>query len=384
METWICGSLFVSPVQPYSRANAIVLAQMSICPAIWTERHVHEQSACEAGFGARSARLRMARLNGTCPHLKSGEPRWRSPSGTSRYPHKCLNGVSPLGTNPYPASCPNGVSPLGTPPLFLFKESHMNIGIFDSGIGGMSVLHQALATLPHENYIFYADTDHVPYGTKTKDQVISYVDEMIQFMLSHNCKAVVIACNTATSAAASIMRQKYTIPIIGIEPAVKPAVEQSHGRRVMVVATPLTIREEKLKNLVDRVDNAHHVDLLPLPELVTFAEREEFNSPQVEAYLHKELSSYDLSTYGELVLGCTHFNYFKDSFRKIMPSQVQIIDGNRGTVNQLKRILESTDRLEQSEGKVRYFTSGREVVASEQLARMDRLHARLEEMSRIK
>ena len=107
-------------------------------------------------------------------------------------------------------------------------------------------------------------------------------------------------------------------------------------------------------------------------------------SPQVEAYLHKELSSYDLSTYGELVLGCTHFNYFKDSFRKIMPSQVQIIDGNRGTVNQLKRILESTDRLERSEGKVRYFTSGREVVASEQLARMDRLHARLEEMSRIK
>lgn len=368
METWICGSLFVSPVQPYSRANAIVLAQMSICPAIWTERHVHEQSACEAGFGARSARLRMARLNGTRPHLKSDEPRWRQPIGHVPLTHKCLNGDSPLGT---------------PPPLF-FKESHMNIGIFDSGIGGMSVLHQALATLPHENYIFYADTDHVPYGTKTKDQVISYVDEMIQFMLSHNCKAVVIACNTATSAAASIMRQKYTIPIIGIEPAVKPAVEQSHGRRVMVVATPLTIREEKLKNLVDRVDNAHHVDLLPLPELVTFAEREEFNSPQVEAYLHKELSSYDLSIYGELVLGCTHFNYFKDSFRKIMPSQVQIIDGNRGTVNQLKRILESTDRLERSEGKVRYFTSGREVVASEQLARMDRLHARLEEMSRIK
>ena len=104
----------------------------------------------------------------------------------------------------------------------------------------------------------------------------------------------------------------------------------------------------------------------------------------MEAYLRKELSSYDLSTYGELVLGCTHFNYFKDSFRKIMPSQVQIIDGNKGTVNQLKRILESTDQLEQSEGKVRYFTSGREVVASEQLARMDRLHARLEEMSRIK
>ena len=260
----------------------------------------------------------------------------------------------------------------------------MNIGIFDSGIGGMSVLHQALASLPQENYIFYADTDHVPYGTKTKEQVISYVDEMIQFMIAHNCKAVVIACNTATSVAASIMRQKYTIPIIGIEPAVKPAVEQSNGRRVMVVATPLTIREEKLKNLVDRVDNAHHVDLLPLPELVTFAEREEFNSEQVETYLRSQLSAYDLSSYGELVLGCTHFNYFKDSFRKIMPPQVQIIDGNMGTVNQLKRILESTGQLEQSEGNVRYFTSGREVVTKDQLDKMDRLHARLEEMSHIK
>ena len=258
------------------------------------------------------------------------------------------------------------------------------VAFFDSGLGGISVLRETVRLLPQENYLYYGDSLHAPYGVKSEQEIRALVDTAIRRLIEDGAKALVIACNTATSAAASIMRQKYTIPIIGIEPAVKPAVEQSHGRRVMVVATPLTIREEKLKNLVDRVDNAHHVDLLPLPELVTFAEREEFNSPQVEAYLHKELSSYDLSTYGELVLGCTHFNYFKDSFRKIMPSQVQIIDGNRGTVNQLKRILESTDRLERSEGKVRYFTSGREVVASEQLARMDRLHARLEEMSRIK
>ena len=128
----------------------------------------------------------------------------------------------------------------------------MNIGIFDSGIGGMTLLHQAMIMLPQENFIFYADIDHVPYGTKTKEQVISYVDEVMQFMLAHDCKAVVIACNTATSVAAEIMREKYEIPIIGIEPAVKPAVEQSAGKRVMVVATPLTIREEKLKNLVEK------------------------------------------------------------------------------------------------------------------------------------
>ena len=264
------------------------------------------------------------------------------------------------------------------------SDRNAPVGVFDSGVGGLTVAREIMRQLPNERIVYFGDTARVPYGSKSRDTVLRYSRQIIRFLRTREVKAIVIACNTATSAAASIMRQKYTIPIIGIEPAVKPAVEQSHGRRVMVVATPLTIREEKLKNLVDRVDNAHHVDLLPLPELVTFAEREEFNSPQVEAYLHKELSSYDLSTYGELVLGCTHFNYFKDSFRKIMPSQVQIIDGNRGTVNQLKRILESTDRLERSEGKVRYFTSGREVVASEQLARMDRLHARLEEMSRIK
>ena len=100
----------------------------------------------------------------------------------------------------------------------------MEIGIFDSGIGGMTLLHQAMVSLPHEKYIFYADIDHVPYGTKSREQVISYVDAVMQFMIAQNCKAVVIACNTATAVAAQIMRQKYDIPIIGIEPAVKPAV----------------------------------------------------------------------------------------------------------------------------------------------------------------
>ena len=259
----------------------------------------------------------------------------------------------------------------------------MNIGVFDSGIGGMTLLHQAMVTLPKENYIFYADTDHVPYGTKTKDQVIGYVDEVLQFMLAHDCKAVVIACNTATSVAAEKMRKKYQIPIIGIEPAVKPAVEQSAGRRVMVVATPLTIREEKLKNLVERVDDEHHVDLLALPKLVSFAEREEFESKAVEEYLKEELENYDLKEYGELVLGCTHFNYFKDSFRKIMPPEVQILDGSIGTVNQLKRTLEKRNQLEENDGCVRYFASGRELTSMGDLQRIGRLHERLENMRQI-
>ena len=256
----------------------------------------------------------------------------------------------------------------------------MNIGIFDSGIGGMTLLHQAMVTLPKENYIFYADTDHVPYGTKSKEQVLGYVDEVMQFMIAHGCKAVVIACNTATAVAAEEMRRKYNIPIIGIEPAVKPALEQSAGKRVMVVATPLTIQEEKLKNLVERVDDDHLVDLLALPMLVPFAERGDFTSNEVYTYLKEMLAPYELENYGELVLGCTHFNYFKDTFAKLLPSGVKMIDGSVGTVNHLKRILEQRKQLEENEGKIRYFASGRELILTEELNRMDALHERLERM----
>jgi len=259
----------------------------------------------------------------------------------------------------------------------------MNIGVFDSGIGGMTLLHQAMVTLPEENYIFYADTDHVPYGTKTKEQVLGYVDEILSFLVAHDCKAVIIACNTATSVAAAAMREKYAIPIIGIEPAVKPAVEHSAGKRVMVTATPLTIREEKLRNLVARVDDEHLVDLLPLPELVTFAERGEFTSPLVRDYLARELAPYKLGDYAELVLGCTHFNYFKDTLRALLPDSVRIIDGSEGSVNQLRRILEARRLLEHNAGTIRYYASGRELTAPDELEHINRLQERLEKMRKI-
>lgn len=266
----------------------------------------------------------------------------------------------------------------------------MNIGIFDSGIGGMTLLHQALVMLPNENYIFYADTDNAPYGTKSREQVIALVDEVMRFMTEHACKAVVIACNTATAAAAEVMRQKYPIPIIGIEPAVKPAIRISHGKRVIVTATPLTVREEKLQNLVKRVDDAHLVDLLALPRLVEFAERGEFTSDEVERYLRKELSAYKLEEYGELVLGCTHFNYFKDTFQKILPKDVHMIDGSEGTIRQLAHVLESTNQLEEStahvdrsETSVRYFSSGRELKEKQELDYIRQLHERLERMRKL-
>lgn len=259
----------------------------------------------------------------------------------------------------------------------------MNIGIFDSGIGGLSVLHQAMSLLPNENFIFYADVDHVPYGTKSKQQVIEYVDHIIEFMIEYDCKAVVIACNTATAAAAQVVRQKYSIPIIGIEPAIKPAVEQSQGKRVMVIATPLAVKEEKIKNLVARVDDDHLVDLVPFPKLVYFAENGIFSTDEVEEYVQETLSEYDMTKYSEFVLGCTHYNYFKDTYKKVLPESVAVIDGIGGTVRQLKRVLENNQLLEDNEGNVRYFESGREVTDAEKLKRIRLLLERLDEMKKI-
>ena len=273
----------------------------------------------------------------------------------------------------------------------------MKIGIFDSGIGGITLLHQAMISLPDEKYIFYADTDHVPYGIRSKAEVISFVDDVMQFMMKNDCKAVVIACNTATSVAIEEMRRKYNIPIIGIEPAVKPAVENSDGKRVMVIATPMTVREKRLKSLVDRVDDGHLVDLVALPKLVEFAERGEFDSQEVVDYITGEFFGYDLNQYGELVLGCTHFNYFKETFLKLWPSKLCMIDGSEGTIRQLARVLEEKGKLncpyvtektdtykfDVNDTQVEYYKSGRLVNNQEELEHIFMLHDRLERMRKL-
>lgn len=260
----------------------------------------------------------------------------------------------------------------------------MKIGFFDSGIGGLSVLHHAMKALPEEEYLFYMDSDHVPYGEKTKEEIIDYVTEAVRFMVDHDCKAVVIACNTATAVAASLLREKFDLPIIGIEPAVKPAVENSEDKRVLVIATPVTVREEKLKLLIDRVDEEHQVDLLALPKLVRFAEDMQFESEECYQYLKQELGKYPLENYADLVLGCTHYNYFKNVYRKIIPEDMSIIDGNEGTVKQLRRVLEQHNLLENNTCNVTYYKSGREITDQKELDRMDSLHERLEQMSKIK
>lgn len=259
----------------------------------------------------------------------------------------------------------------------------MKIGLFDSGIGGITVLYDTLKMLPNEDYIYYADTMNVPYGPKLKNQVKQYIFAAVDFIINEGVKAIVIACNTATSVAIEELRAKYDIPIIGMEPAVKPAVKKNTNaaKRVLVTATQLTLKEEKLQNLITRIDNDHIVDLLPLPGLVEFAEGFEFSQQAVMPYLTEQLSKYELEKYETIVLGCTHFSFFKDSLRKVLPVHIDIIDGNQGTVKNLKRILENRGCLHEGSGKVEFYNSGQLVTQKEKLDQYSYLLKRLDEYS---
>lgn len=256
----------------------------------------------------------------------------------------------------------------------------MKIGFFDSGIGGITVLHDTFKVLPNEDYIYYADTLNVPYGPKPKDVVKKYIFNAVDFINEQGVKAIVIACNTATSVAIEELRAKYSIPIIGMEPAVKPAVEKNEyiNRRVLVTATALTLKEEKLQNLITKLDKEHVVDFLPLPRLVEFSERLEFNESIVLPYLKEQFFKYNLSNYETIVLGCTHFSYYKDMFRKLFSPHVNIIDGNEGTAKNLKRILKEKNLLNEGSFNITFYNSGFKVDDKFELDKYNRLLKRLD------
>jgi len=241
------------------------------------------------------------------------------------------------------------------------------IGVFDSGIGGLTVLKEIKEKLPNEKYIYYADTDNVPYGTKPKEEVQKYINQAVEFLISKNVKAIVIACNTATSIAIKELREKYDIPIIGIEPAAKPAVENRGNKKVLIMATPTTIKEEKLKYLLERLEAEKYVDLIAMPKLVEFAENKEFESDNVKAYIQEQLKEYNLEDYSELVLGCTHFPFFKGILSKIFPKDIQIIDGSKGVANRLKNVLQEDELLGNNKLEIEYYYSGRLAENKEEL-----------------
>ncbi|MGF7056867.1 glutamate racemase [Brassicibacter mesophilus] len=235
----------------------------------------------------------------------------------------------------------------------------MRIGVFDSGIGGLTVLNEAMKMMPNEEYIYFADTYNVPYGTKTKDEVKKSIFEITDFLCSKGIDALLIACNTATSIGVDEVRQKYSFPIIGMEPAVKYALNYNKNKKVLVLATSLTLKQDRYTKLVNNIDSKRIVESLALPGLVEFAENYIFDRNVILDYLNNEFYHYNLEEFGVIVLGCTHFIYYKDYIEELIPEHVCVVDGNYGTVNHMISILK--DKLSSNHGgQIEFYQSDKD------------------------
>lgn len=218
------------------------------------------------------------------------------------------------------------------------------IGVFDSGLGGLSVVKTLRRLMPRENIIFFGDSARNPYGTKTKKQVQDYSFEIVEAFSNLPVKAVVIACNTATSAAAQELRKAFAFDIVGMEPALKPAAELKTPSKIAVWATDLTLREEKFSHLRKRFDADHDIVLVACPKLVQLVEHDQLQDEQL---VHDTLQHYiDQSQGAEfIVLGCTHFLFFKKQLQALLGTSAKLIDGNEGTIRHLQALLKEKDLL---------------------------------------
>lgn len=224
-------------------------------------------------------------------------------------------------------------------------EKSAPIGVFDSGMGGMSVLGELLRHMPTENYIYYGDSANAPYGTRPTEEVVKLSVEVSDYLVEQGVKAIVVACNTATSAAIKVLRAKYDIPIIGMEPALKPAVENTDQGKVAVMATEVTLREKKFAKLMERLDSSNPIEKVPCPQLVPLVENGHVDGPEIEEAIKACFDGIDISEVNSVVLGCTHFVFLKEAVRSVLGDHIQIFDGNFGTVRHLKNKLNQMDCL---------------------------------------
>lgn len=224
------------------------------------------------------------------------------------------------------------------------------IAFFDSGLGGISVLRETVRLLPQENYLYYGDSLHAPYGVRPEAEIRALAGAAAEQLVQAGAKALVVACNTATSAAIVQLREAYPdIPVIGTEPALKPAVEKYPGGRILVMATPMTIRQEKFQALKRQFDDQAQIIGLPCEGLMEFVERGELRGSAVEAYLAEKLAPYLREPVDGIVLGCTHYPFLTGAIRRIVGPGPEIMDGSHGVAMQLARKLAENGMLRSSD-----------------------------------
>lgn len=226
------------------------------------------------------------------------------------------------------------------------EKRNLPVAVFDSGVGGVSVLRELVKLMPLEDFFYFGDSLHAPYGTKKTEEVRELTLENIKRMARRGIKGIVVACNTATSAAITLLREQYTdIPVVGIEPALKPAVMEKEHARVLVLATPMTVHAGKFVSLMERF--AGRATMIPLgcPGLMEFVEAGKLEGEELERYLKKLLYPYLSGGIDAVVLGCTHYPFLRNEIQKVMGPGVHILDGSQGTARELRRRLAAMDFL---------------------------------------
>ena len=217
------------------------------------------------------------------------------------------------------------------------KKYENYVLVFDSGLGGISILQGLVDELPHEKFVYFGDSKNAPYGDKTVDEIANLTIQHVEHFINQGVKAIVIACNTATAAAAIRLRKTFhAIPVVCVEPAIKQASVEHPSDDILVMATSATLKLEKFNRLRSKLSHQAKIISLPCPGLVEIIEQGDLSNSQITRYITEKITPY--KTIKAIVLGCTHYPFIKRQIRSIMP-QTAIYDSTIGTVMELRRQL---------------------------------------------
>ena len=282
-----------------------------------------------------------------------------------------IPGATPLAwsgdSQPYPPSIERAVGPqtgVERPVAVPFADliALCPVGAFDSGLGGLSIIEEIRRVLPGEDIIYYGDNANIPYGGRSYEWLRGRILEIAGFLLDQGAKAIVVACNTASAAGLEHLRARHDIPIVGLVPAVKPAVAATRTGKVGVLATRATMRGQLLSDVIERFAAPAGVEVITTApdELVLAVERGDLYSPETAAAVVRAVEPLLKAGADSIVLGCTHYPFLKPLIRRIAGEGVQIIDSGEGVARQTRRVLEARGILHPpgNRGALTVYTSG--------------------------
>lgn len=240
------------------------------------------------------------------------------------------------------------------------NKRNYSIGVFDSGLGGLTVVKELMRQLPDEHIVYFGDTARVPYGTKSKDSIIEFSKENVQFLLKQKVKMIIVACNSSSSFALPSLRKKFSIPIVGvIEPGAKKACSVTSNKKIGVIATSATIQSRKYNREIKRISKKNSVFVQPCPLFVPLVEEGWFRDKATKDIARKYLSSMIKSKVDTLILGCTHYPLLKSVIRSVMGKNVFLVDSAKQVAAEVKLLLKERDlqNVSRRPGAHKFFVS---------------------------